>query len=166
MSALVGNVSVDGWIDSLMVSQLCFKVGDADVLCFQPACLPQYTCLYAVYRTTHLILRYWNVSLCLMRDLLYSDDISFLTLINFSFTYRWSIMFSWNLGNLGKQPSIAGYWKIEQPANCGAKFRMAGQNISDQYIFSNLRNFLTVWYVSHGTDFTKYLPYSSLISCV
>jgi len=29
-------------------------------------------------------------------------------------------MFSWNRGNLEKQRSIAGCWKIEQPANRGA----------------------------------------------
>jgi len=29
-------------------------------------------------------------------------------------------MVSWNCGNLEKQPSVAGYWNIEQPANCGA----------------------------------------------
>jgi hypothetical protein len=111
-SAFVATVSVDGWIDSLMDRQLGFKVGDAYVLRFQPACLPQCTCLCAVYRTIHLLLRYWNVSLWLMRDLLCRDVISFLTLINFSLTYRWSIMFSWNRGNLEKQPSIAGYWNI------------------------------------------------------
>lgn len=119
-SIFVGNVSVDGCIDSLMDRQLGFKVSDAYVLCFQPTCLPQCTCLYAVYSTIHLLLRYWNDSLWLMRDLLYSDVISFLTLINFSLTYRWSIMFSWNRGNLEKQPSIAGYWEIEQPTYCGA----------------------------------------------
>jgi len=119
-SAFVGNLCVDGWIDSLMDIQLYFKVSDAYVLCLQPACLPQCTCLHAVYRTIHLLFRYWNFSLWLMRDLLCSDVISFLTLINFSITYRWSIMFSWNRGNLEKQPTIAGYWKIEQPANCGA----------------------------------------------
>jgi len=45
---------MDGWIDSLMDRQLGFKVGDAYVLCFRPACLPQCTCLYAVYRTIRL----------------------------------------------------------------------------------------------------------------
>lgn len=119
-SAFVRNVTVDGWIDSLMDRQLGFKVSDAHMLCFQPACLPQCAWLYAVHRTIHLLFRCWNISLWLMRDLLNSDAISFLTLINFSLTYRWSIMFSWNRGNLEKQPSIAGNWKIEQPASCGA----------------------------------------------
>lgn len=110
-SASVGNVSVEGWIDSLMDWQLGFKVSDAHMFCFQPASLPQCTCLYAGYRTFPLPFRCWNVGLWLMNDLLYSELISFLTLINFSLTYRWSITFSWNRGNLEKQPGIAGYLK-------------------------------------------------------
>ena len=164
--AFVGYVSVDGWMDSLMDRQLGFKVGDAYVLCFQLACLPQCTCLCAVYRTIHLLLRYWNFSLWLMRDLLYSDVISFLTLINFSLTCRWSIMFSWNRGNLKKQPSIASIERLSNQPIVASGFRMVGQNFSDQYIFSNMWIFLTVWHVSHGADFTKYLPYSSFMSRV
>jgi len=41
---------------------------------------------------------------------------------------------------------------------------MAGQNFSDQYIFSNMRKFLTVQHVNHGGDFLNYLPYSSFMS--
>ena len=54
---------MEGWIDSLMDRQLGFKVSDAHVLCFQPASLPQCTCLYAGYSTFHLLFRCRNVSL-------------------------------------------------------------------------------------------------------
>ena len=74
-------------------------------------------------------------------------------------------MFSWNRGNLEKQPSIAVIERLNNQPIVVARFRMAGQNFSDQFVISNMRKFLTILHVNRGADFTKYLPHSSFILC-